>query len=46
MTDLNRGIMKFEGADTPKSVTISAILVIGTIIGLIVWAISSAYTLG
>lgn len=43
MTDLNRGIMKFEGADTPKAVTISAILVLGTIIGLIVWAITSAY---
>ena len=46
MTDLNRGIMKFEGADTPKAVTISAILVLGTIIGLLVWAISSAYAVG
>ncbi|MFB2938004.1 hypothetical protein ACE1B6_22375 [Aerosakkonemataceae cyanobacterium BLCC-F154] len=46
MTDLNRGIMKFEGADTPTAVTISAILVLGTIIGLIIWAISSAYTVG
>ena len=46
MTDLNRGLMKFEGADTPKAVTISAILVLGTIIGLLVWAISSAYAVG
>lgn len=46
MTDLNRGIMKFEGADTPKAVTISAILVLGTIIGLLIWAISSAYAVG
>ncbi|MFB2833371.1 hypothetical protein [Floridanema evergladense] len=46
MTDLNRGIMKFDGADTPKAVTISAILVLGTIAGLIIWAINSAYAVG
>jgi len=44
MTDLNRGIMKFEGADTPKAVTISAFLILGTIVGLILWALSTAYS--
>jgi hypothetical protein len=43
MSDLNRGIMKFQGADTPKAITISAILVLGSIVGLIIWAMSSAY---
>lgn len=45
MTDLNRGIMKFEGADTPKAIAISAFLVLGTIIGLIAWALSAAYAI-
>lgn len=44
MSDLNRGIMKFEGADKPVLVAISAFLILGAIIGLIVWALNSAYT--
>lgn len=44
MSDLNRGIMKFEGADKPKIVAISAFLVLGSIIGLIIWALKVAYT--
>ena len=43
MSDLNRGIMKFEGADTPKAVTISTVLLLGSIAVLIVWALKSAY---
>ena len=43
MTDLNRGIMKFEGADKPITVTISAILVFASVAVLILWAIKSAY---
>jgi hypothetical protein len=43
MSDLNRGIMKFEGADKPMAVIISSVLVLGTIIALIVWAIKVAY---
>lgn len=43
MTDLNRGIMKFEGADKPVVVAISAIVVLGSIALLIVWALRSAY---
>ncbi|MGK7873548.1 MAG: hypothetical protein AB4426_09625 [Xenococcaceae cyanobacterium] len=45
MSDLNRGIMKFEGADKPVVVAISAILVFGSIILLILWALQSAYVL-
>lgn len=43
MSDLNRGIMKFKGADTPKAVTISTVLILGAIAVLIVWALKSAY---
>jgi hypothetical protein len=46
MTDLNRGIMKFDGADNPIAVTISAIVVLGGIAILILWALSSAYAIG
>jgi hypothetical protein len=45
MSDLNRGIMKFEGADKPIVVAISAILIFGSIIVLILWALNSAYTI-
>jgi hypothetical protein len=43
MSDLNRGIMKFEGADTPAVVTVSSVVVLGAIIALIIWALQSAY---
>ena len=43
MTDLNRGIMKFRGADTIPAVVISAFLVLGSIALLVVWAIGAAY---
>jgi len=43
MSDLNRGIMKFEGADKPSIVAISAFLVLGSIAVLIVWALKTAY---
>jgi hypothetical protein len=43
MSDLNRGIMKFDGADKPTVVAISAVLIFGGIIALIVWALQSAY---
>ncbi len=43
MSDLNRGIMKFDGADKPVLVSITAILVLGSIIALIVWALKVAY---
>lgn len=44
MTDQNRGIMKFEGADTPLAIALSGILIIGGIVALIVWAMSTAYS--
>ncbi|HEY9846020.1 MAG TPA: hypothetical protein V6D03_07470 [Candidatus Caenarcaniphilales bacterium] len=44
-SDFNRGIMKFEGADSPKAITISAILLLGSIGLLIWWALQSAYAL-
>jgi len=43
MSDLNRGIMKFEGADKPVVVTVSAVLVLGSIALLIAWAVKVAY---
>lgn len=46
MSDLNRGIMKFKGADSPLAIAISAILVLGSISFLIWWAFNNAYTLG
>jgi len=45
MSDLNRGIMKFDGADKPVVVAVSALLVLGGIAGLIVWALRAAYAL-
>ncbi|NJP08219.1 MAG: hypothetical protein HC866_01045 [Leptolyngbyaceae cyanobacterium RU_5_1] len=46
MSDLNRGIMKFNGADSPIAIAISATLILGSIGILIVWALRSAYSLG
>jgi hypothetical protein len=43
MSDLNRGIMKFKGADSPKAVSISTVLVLGSITALIFWALQVAY---
>jgi len=45
VTDLNRGIMKFQGADKPIVVAISALVIFGSIIALIVWALQTAYTI-
>lgn len=45
MSDLNRGIMKFEGADSPPAIAISAVLVLGGITVLLLWAMHSAYHL-
>jgi hypothetical protein len=46
MSDLNRGIMKFQGADSPKLITISTVVLLGSITGLIIWALTAAYALG
>jgi hypothetical protein len=43
MSDLNRGIMKFDGADRPILVAVPAVLVFGGIAALILWALKSAY---
>ena len=43
MSDLNRGIMKFDGADKPVVVAVSAVVIFGSIIALISWALKSAY---
>ena len=43
MSDLNRGIMKFQGADSPTLVIISTMLLLGSIAFLIIWALQSAY---
>ncbi len=46
MSDFNRGIMKFDGADSPVAIALSAIVVLGGIAVLITWALRSAYTFG
>ncbi len=46
MSDLNRGIMKFKGADSPLAVGLSSAIILGSIGFLIWWALQSAYTLG
>jgi hypothetical protein len=44
MSDLDRGIMKFKGADSPLAIFISSTLVLGGILILIIWALRHAYT--
>lgn len=46
MSDLNRGIMKFDGADKPIVVAVSAVFIFSGILALILWALSSAYAIG
>ncbi len=46
MTDLNRGIMKFRGADHTIAVVLSAIVILGSIGLLLIWAMGAAYPLG
>jgi hypothetical protein len=43
MSDLNRGIMKFDGADKPVIVAVSSVIILGSIIALMIWAIKVAY---
>ena len=45
MSDLNRGIMKFEGADKPVVVAVSAVVILSSIAVLIMWALHSAYAI-
>ncbi|NJO39936.1 MAG: hypothetical protein HC769_14585 [Cyanobacteria bacterium CRU_2_1] len=45
MTDLDRGIMKFKGADSITAVVLSGVLILGAIAFLIIWALQSAYAL-
>ncbi|MEM7725660.1 MAG: hypothetical protein AAF208_04730 [Cyanobacteria bacterium P01_A01_bin.45] len=45
MSDLNRGIMKFDGADSPTLVTVSSVILLGAIAVLIIWALSAAYVI-
>jgi hypothetical protein len=43
MSDLNRGIMKFDGADSPRVVTTFSVVLLGAIVALIIWALQAAY---
>ncbi|MCG9890432.1 MAG: hypothetical protein MH252_05105 [Thermosynechococcaceae cyanobacterium MS004] len=42
-SDFDRGIMKFKGADRPIVITLSAVLILGFISGLVWWSLHSAY---
>jgi hypothetical protein len=46
MSDLNRGIMKFDGADSPAAIALSAVLILGSIAALVLWALRAAYAVG
>ncbi|EDZ91978.1 MAG: hypothetical protein P5702_16400 [Limnospira sp. PMC 1291.21] len=43
-SDLDRGIMKFKGADSPTVVIVSSLLILGSIGLLIWWALQTAYS--
>lgn len=43
MSDFNRGIMKFDNADSPLAIVLSAIIILGTISGLLWWGYQIAY---
>ncbi len=43
MSNLNRGIMKFDGADRPVVVAVFSVIMIGAIAALIIWALQVAY---
>ena len=45
MSDLDRGIMKFKGADSPLAIVISSTVVLGGIVILVIWAMRHAYVL-
>jgi hypothetical protein len=44
MSDFNRGIMKFDGADRPLAIALSALIILGSIGCLIAWAVQAAYS--
>lgn len=46
MTDQNRSLTKASDADSLISVSIAGILILGSITGLILWALQAAYTFG
>jgi hypothetical protein len=43
MTDQNRGIMKFDDADTPSAIAVSTLVILGSIAVLVVWALQAAH---
>ncbi len=44
MSDFNRGIMKFDGADKPIVLILSAVIILSGITFLIWWGLNTAYT--
>ncbi len=43
MTDTNRDLMGLKRTDSMLSVTVSGVLIIGAIAGLVIWALQTAY---
>lgn len=43
MTQQNRGIMKFDNADTSPAIAVSSVFVLGGILVLLYWAVQVAY---
>ncbi|NJN37918.1 MAG: hypothetical protein HC790_03010 [Acaryochloridaceae cyanobacterium CSU_3_4] len=45
-SDFNKGIMKFDNADGPLTVALSAIVIFGSVGLLIGWGLETAYLVG
>jgi len=43
MSDFNRGIMKFDGADSPIALVLSGLVILSAIALLLWWGFSTAY---
>lgn len=43
MTQQNRGIMKFDSADTSPAIALSGMFILGGIVVLLYWALQVAY---
>lgn len=42
-SDFDRGIMKFKGADSPRMIAISSVVILGAIGALVWWSLHAAY---
>jgi hypothetical protein len=43
MAVLDKSLMKVDGADSPAAIVLSSLIVLGSIMVLVLWAMRSAY---